>query len=318
MSFNKKVEKKLKDLSGKVKAKLSAKVMGVLALVASLAIVASPLLRKNDITASSVLITNMAGNSSGSGVVLDSSPTSSRILTNAHICRVVASGGLASNWSGTFLVTGYQISLQHDICLLTVSGDMKVKTKVANRPPEFYYEQATISGHPAGLPNVVTSGHFSGRKVLEVMVSIVPCTEEDAADPQKGMLCMLIGGIPQVKRYESVLVTATIMPGSSGSGVYNKDKELSGLAFAGSGGFCYAWTVPYEALKNFLNEEVPHLKLDHPNALVNIFNKVGQSKTSFAKEIELQRKLKQVCATYDRHKIKKFCELADQDMVYLK
>jgi V8-like Glu-specific endopeptidase len=46
-----------------------------------------------------------------------------------------------------------------------------------------------------------------------------------------------VGGIPDIMQYDSTLVTATIMPGSSGSGVYNENKELAGVVFAGRANF---------------------------------------------------------------------------------
>jgi len=74
------------------------------------------------------------------------------------------------------------------------------------------------------------------------------------------------------------LVTATIMPGSSGSGVFNEDMELSGLAFAGSGDLGYAWTVPYEDMMYFLNKELENLFETKTPDTINIKQLIQKTK----------------------------------------
>jgi hypothetical protein len=272
---------------------------------------------KNDMIASSVMITNTTGNSGGTGVILDSSPTKSTVLTNSHVCGVVEKGGLVSGQAGTFLVTTYKRSQAHDICMITVDGDLGYKTKLASRPPTAYYENATIAGHPSLFPCVKTAGHFSGRKTIEVMVGAKKCTEDDLKDPGKMMLCLLTGGIPEVKRYDSTLVTATIMPGSSGSGVYNSNNELSGLAFAGSGSFGYAFTVPYEYLANFINNEAPTLSEERPSQYVDLFaDSTGDSKKN--KNSEFMEKARKACSSPDAAKIKNICDLIGRDLIFYK
>lgn len=319
MPFKKQVETKLGQLFRKIESALGVKtktVVGLLVIV-SLGFAVEPLFQKNDPTASSVMITNVTGNHGGSGVILDSNESESRILTNSHVCRVVEKGGMITGQAGTFLVTSYKHSETHDICLITVAGNMHAKTKVATRAPRLYYEFATISGHPALMPNVITSGHFSGRKVIEVMTGVRQCTKEDMLDPVKGVLCFLTGGIPEVKRYESILVTATIMGGSSGSAVYNENRELSGLAFAGSGTIGYAWTVPFEAVKYFLDTEERKLEKKKPSNSVDLFEE-SSAKKEFD-EIKVLKKLKDVCSVADnRNKFKEVCGLVASDTTFIK
>jgi S1-C subfamily serine protease len=172
-----------------------------------------------------------------------------------------------------------------------------------------------ISGHPALMPNVVTTGHFSGRKVIAVMKGLKPCTAEQANDPGTALLCMIVGGIPDVVQYDSTLVTATIMPGSSGSGVYNSDKELAGVAFAGSENFGFAWTVPYESMKNFIDFESKTLEAKRPDNSVDFTGADNSKKDTEEAMIE---KLRSVCGGADRIKIKDTCRLVDQNMISFK
>lgn len=209
-----------------------------------------------------VMITNFQGNSGGSGVVISNTPSESTVLTNKHVCDgALQNGGKIRLVSGEeHMVTGYLTGIEHDLCVLTVASDLKNSIKVASRTPDLYSE-ATITGHPALMPNVITNGHFGGRQIITIMTGVRKCTKKDLEDPELGIFCMFFGVIPIIENFESQIVTATIMPGSSGSAVLNSSGELSGLVFAGnSRGISYAYIVPFEAVQNFLNNEAPALK----------------------------------------------------------
>jgi S1-C subfamily serine protease len=272
--------------------------------------------KTNDIVNSAVMITNMAKNSGGTGIVIESSETRSYVLTNSHVCRVVEAGGLVAGRAGTFMVSSYKHSLAHDLCMITVDGNLKASTKLADHAPTQYYSQAFIAGHPSLMPTIVTTGHFSGRETITVMTGIRACTTEDFTNPEKAIACLLMGGIPTVRSYDSVLVSATIMPGSSGSGVYNSDKDLAGVAFAGSGPLGYAWTVPFESVYNFLNVEQYQLNAFKPTDLVNLFGSSSEKKN--LDESTYMKKLKEVCSGPRKAEIHNICELANLDMVWFK
>jgi len=263
----------------------------------------------HDATANSVKVTNMAGNHGGTGIILKSSPSSSLVLTNSHVCGVVEEGGKVAGVAGTFTVTEYKKSETHDLCLLKVSGDLQGGAKLASRPPVAYYELALISGHPALYPNVKTVGHFSGRQTIAILTGFKPCSDEDMADPDKTMYCVMLGGLPIIKQYDSVLVTATIMSGSSGSAVYNEQGELAGVVFAGSGELGYAWTVPYEYVRNFLTKEAHKLNYTKPTNVVNLFP--GGAKRSE----EMMQKLESVCESPEKVKVKSLCAILQNDML---
>jgi hypothetical protein len=92
----------------------------------------------------------------------------------------------------------------HDLCLITVEGNLKAHTKVAQRAPVAYYENALVSqAIPALMPNVVTSGHFSGRKVISVMKGIKPCTAEQQKIPEPPCfaLCWWNSGYHAIRFY---------------------------------------------------------------------------------------------------------------------
>lgn len=276
---------------------------------------------KNDITRSSVMVLNAKKTGGGTGVILRSNEYGSEILTNAHVCRAIKAGGVVVNHQGEFMVESYKMSKEHDLCLLKVGANLKTSTSVAGGPPDAYYESAAISGHPSLLPNVITRGHFSGSAIIEVMEGIRKCTDDDLESGEGVLFCLFLGGIPIIKRFESTLVTATIMPGSSGSGVYNSSNELTGLAFAGTQGISYAWTVPYESLKRFLDVESHILAPEVPDNNVQIFDpkKQESDETEYAWQNNAFKTLRRKCHSEDLdERFTKYCQMVAMDSFWRK
>lgn len=264
---------------------------------------------KPNVTSSTVMITNIEGNSGGSGVIIYRSSNESMILTNKHVCEILPEGGLIQTTSGEkYTVSKYRESEMHDLCLIYTQADLKYNTDLASSAPKMY-EKATVSGHPNLLPNVVSSGHFSGNKVINVLTGFRECTKEDFKS-DVGLLCLLFGKMPVVKTYETILVTAMIMPGSSGSAVYNEDLKISGVVFAGQGDMSYAFIVPYEYVHYFLYEEETQIK--YPNYVVNLAPKLK------GKIVNLDY-VKQVCQfTTTNTKVKNICDIMIRDLEWRK
>lgn len=231
----------------------------------------------SDMRASSVMIVNRSMTHGGTGIILSSSPSRSVILTNDHVCRAIKEGGVVRSRVGDYQVASMVESEMSDLCMVEVLADLKTNMNISKHAPNMY-DVATVSGHPSLYPNVLTHGHVSGRNIIQVMTGIRACTQEELNDPLLGLACMFFNGMPIIKSYESVLVTATIMPGSSGSGVYNSSGDLIGVVFAGSDKFGYAWTVPYEQVLNFLYSEHKRLPLEVLDQELSLSPKQDDSK----------------------------------------
>lgn len=260
----------------------------------------------NDIRASSVMIVNRSMNHGGTGIILASNAIQSSILTNDHVCKAVKTGGIVRATTGDYQIASIIESEVSDLCLVQVLADLGVNTNLAQKAPRFY-DESLVSGHPALMPNVISTGHMSGRQIIQVMVGMRPCTTEEKGG-ELGLACMFFGGIPIVKSYESVLVTATIMPGSSGSGVYNKKGELNGVVFAGSQGFGYAWTVPYEQVLNFLYKEHQALKKQDISQELSLIEGNDDSKKI--------REAIAKCPTETDSVIVEMCNIIKRDMIW--
>jgi S1-C subfamily serine protease len=250
----------------------------------------------------SVMITKLDGRSGGTGVIISSANAQSKILTNAHVCGLLKNGGIVRSERMKGIVKSFQISNNHDLCLVTTNNNFKVNTVLAKEEPDVY-DDAIISGHPHLLPNIVTYGHFSQKELITIMMSMRPCTIEDITNDKTAIYCQLLGGIPSIRSFEAQIVSATIMPGSSGSAVFNSKGELSGLVFAGSGDFGYAMIVPYEYINNFFESELQSLPVNFPNKELPL---VDESETM---------NWKNVCSSKVPPKIKTVCELVSKTLL---
>lgn len=202
----------------------------------------------------SVMITNEDMNSGGTGVIIDSHPGYSRILTNKHVCELIQVGGKVISDNGTeYPINGFQVYKKHDLCLINVLKDLNVQVKIAKQAPEVY-SPSIVVGHPALLPSIITVGHFSQIRMVQIAVGYQPCDGSETG--ATGLSCIFNGGKPLIVQYQAQVTSSTIMPGSSGSGVFNEHGELAGLIFAGSPGLSYGMLVPWEYVNDFLS----HLK----------------------------------------------------------
>jgi len=251
----------------------------------------------------SVMITRYDGRSGGSGVILSSSKNSSKILTNAHVCEVVANGGIVRSDTAKGIVKSYKVSDIHDLCLITTNNNFKVNTVIAEESPEIYNDAAVV-GHPALMPTIVTKGVFSQKELITVLVGSRPCTEEEKTNERTSVICFFMGAMPLIRTFEAQVVSSTIMPGSSGSPVFNANGEISGLVFAGSGNFGYAYVVPFEYISNFLEHELPLLNTKYPN----------NSSGSPVQEEE-KKNYRKICEQNNQKELNKICEMVSKSLL---
>jgi len=217
----------------------------------------------------SVIITDKLHRSGGSGVILNSYLSYSEVLTNKHVCSLASNGGYVYKDGKAFLVAAIKKYPTHDLCLVKVHANFGINTKVL-RSPVGRHTPAFISGHPGLLPHVLTTGHFSSKMIINLMVGVRECEE--------GERCGFFGNVPVIQSFEARLVTGTILPGSSGSGVFNAEGKISGLVFAGRGrGLGYAFIVPHEYVVDFVDnkETIPYkvvTRTKYDKMLDSIFN----------------------------------------------
>ncbi len=201
-----------------------------------------------------VMVLNSAENSGGSGTIVLSEAETSYVITNAHVCGVVAHGGVISTVFGKYPVDFYAVATKHDLCVISFTApDLGVNTHIADTAPTVG-EPITISGHPLLKPHTVTSGNLTNGQTISMVTSMRPCNELDRQGHP--LECMILGGMPIYTKYETSMTDALVYPGSSGSAVYNNDNEIVALVFAGNGrGISQAILVPWEYIVDFAKED---------------------------------------------------------------
>lgn len=208
---------------------------------------------QSDYAKVAVMITGDTMRSGGTGVILDSRPGYSRILTNKHVCELIQVGGKVTTDEGkSYPINGFQVYKKHDLCIVSIFKDLGINIKVAKEAPA-PYSASVVVGHPALLPTIITSGHFSQIRAIRLVVGMAPCDGSEQGD--EAMSCIFNGGKPVVVEYQAQVTSSTIMPGSSGSAVFNAQGELAGLIFAGMSGLSYGMLVPWEYLNDFLKNQ---------------------------------------------------------------
>lgn len=170
------------------------------------------------------------GSSWGSGTIIKSLESESFILTNSHVCASVVESGtiLTANRKLVAITKFIQSAENTDLCLVKVPVNLGLETKASETPAEVG-DSVYVSGHPLGLPFIITLGHLSEE--MSVQVS------------ENGVVS-----------FKSQLTSALVSPGSSGSGVYNDSLELIGVIFAaaGRGGPTYGYLIPWSVVDSFL------------------------------------------------------------------
>lgn len=207
----------------------------------------------SDLAKTSVKILNKGKSSGGSGVIWRSDETGSKILTNKHVCSVIQTGGIVKTQYEEVNIASYKVYTKHDLCLINVKRSLGINLIMPETEPA-QSNDINVSGHPSLLPHVRANGHLSEKRVISVMVDIAKCDGSEKGEDY--MYCVFLGGKPVIQDFDSQLVSSLIMPGSSGSAVFTKRGELTGVVFAGSGdGLSYGSIVPFTYVRDFLTNE---------------------------------------------------------------
>jgi len=203
--------------------------------------------------------------SGGTGVVYYSSTEETVVLTNQHVCEGIKDGGFALNKGTKHEILGFKESKLHDLCYIKVKGDLGRGVKVAPEAP-MINSKIYISGHPNLYPHVLSEGYVTETIKVNIATGSKPCDKQTAKE--NPIDCIFNGDYDMVRR-EGLLVTALISPGSSGSGVFDENDELVGLAFAASSGnLGYALVVPWKFLNYFVKVESKRLEWVTPSPLL--------------------------------------------------
>lgn len=257
-----------------------------------------------DLEKTSVKILNLKESGGGTGSIFRSYRTGSHILTNKHVCRLIEQGGVVAQKDQRYLITHYKKFPSHDLCLVRIAKNLKINLAVSDRLTK-QSSTVYVSGHPNLLPHIATKGHLSADRDIQLVVGVRDCKEEDYKE--NAMYCMFFGGYPIIKTFRSTVVSNLIMPGSSGSAIFDTKGEIVGVIYAGDGrSLSFGYAVPHIHLMYFLKNAQYFdwvkvgTKVDSKGMRDRIFN-YGKCKTGLAPL-----------------KLHNFCQTIEDNMVWRK
>lgn len=197
-----------------------------------------------DFKKTAVRVLNKKMNSGGTGSILKSDKSGSQILTNKHVCHLIEQGGYVEQAGKNYKVKSYKKFADHDLCLIRVAHNFNINLTVSKTMAKAS-DDVYVSGHPSLLPHIVSKGHLSDNMSIRLIIGLEPCTDD-------GFMCQILGGNPVFGTFDSQVVSNLIMPGSSGSAVFNDSGEVVGVVFAGMGELSYGFIVPQKFILYFL------------------------------------------------------------------
>lgn len=169
-------------------------------------------------------LTTLEGDSGGTAFLVKAPSGREYLVSNAHVCDgafVVQMG------DKSFPTQALEIASDTDLCILTAPKEVAEADEgleVADHAP-ILFEPVYVIGQGMLMGNALTTGHF---------VSQLP------------------GKLLSVTR--PYYITATVLPGNSGSPAFNIDGKVFGVVFASSGSINNrALLVPLEDLKKVLS-----------------------------------------------------------------
>lgn len=204
-----------------------------------------------------VKLTNLEGNSGGTGFFVKTPSGRTVILTNGHVCRLAVNGVLMSRTENDVdavnMIAQYE---DNDLCIVEapegITSGLRVASSVRNT------EDIYVLGHPLLEPKTLTKGQMSGSAIIEVMqgYNTEPCEGKTykKEEPRDDDLMAALFGVKYacIRTTVADIITANILPGNSGSPVLNAYGHVVGVVYAGSPGTSRGMIVPLEDVKKFL------------------------------------------------------------------
>ena len=194
--------------------------------------------------------------SGGTGFAVKTAKGKTVTVSNAHVCAVADNGKVAARWdNGRYTILDVlEVDEKHDLCLMSglpgeIEGfDLAWQDVDINDP-------IYVIGHPLLYPNTYSEGLVRERLGLFLTLIIAPKDREECESQKLEYreYKSLFGTVAVCgQTFDSFGTSVRIMPGNSGSPVFNFKGEVVGVVFAGDTRTGDGSYVPLEYLERLL------------------------------------------------------------------
>mgnify|MGYP002889091941 CR=1 FL=1 len=184
----------------------------------------------------------VAGSATGVSIGYDKDKNISYLLTNNHFCDGVSEGSLnaiiledssspriSDPKNDSSIVSILKTSSQLDLCLVATTGFIKPATIASEDINIDQFDEIYIIGGPTGIFPTILDTYVSGS-----------LNRSEVSLP----------GLSRIGN-DFIFISGIILPGHSGSPVYNKNNEMIGLVFATVPSYG-ALAIPIKDIYNFI------------------------------------------------------------------
>lgn len=195
---------------------------------------------RSKVQKTTVMVTNAARTSGGSGSHVVAPSGRVYILTNAHVCNLSKTKEIyiTDDFGRTIPRRIIEVSDFTDLCLVEPLPNYKGALKIGSEPNPGQIVAAI--GHPSLMPTTMSRGEVIGQQEVDVTDHIMdPSDKEDKCNLPKNKIVdvddIFFGSFKVCTIHINAnLTTAVILPGSSGSPLIDFWGRMVGVMFAGN------------------------------------------------------------------------------------
>ncbi len=197
----------------------------------------------------------------GTGFAIKGMSGKTYILTNRHICRSSKSGFLKAIYGkDTFIVKVIKESESNDLCIVEAPDSVRTGLRLARSVK--LGERAYAVGHPLLEAITVTEGELSSYMSIPMQIG-ENVTPDECKPPYNRIIDVsdnpfaLIAGVWNVciEDIQCNSSTIPILPGNSGSPVFNIWGNVIGVVFAATESGVHSYIVPLVVVMEFLEDK---------------------------------------------------------------
>lgn len=193
----------------------------------------------------------------GTGFLVKNDAGRAFIITNRHVCKgtMQLDGSVKIKTAEeTIKRKVIEISDKSDLCIIEAGPHQEPLEMARDYSLD---DDAYVMGHPHLQPLTFVHGELVADVTIGMLHHYITPNEPDCSGPglHAEKIDMVFFQINVcIEDYKSILTTARIFPGNSGSPVVDNRGKVIGVIFTGNNSTNYGYAVPLDQLRTFINK----------------------------------------------------------------